>query len=143
MAAAVAGVLSGAPSTVHALATGHDPLDSVRAAASLVPGADRLPPLRRLMAGLVVHAALSLGWAGVLACLLPRRLPRRRAAACGAAAGLGIAAFDLGVIGRRNDAIRALPATAQVADHMAFGAIVGWVLGRAARATSAGRSAPG
>jgi hypothetical protein len=45
-------------------------------------------------------------------------------------AGLGIAALDLGVIGRRIPAIRALPQGRQWADHVAFGLTVGIVLRR-------------
>jgi len=45
--------------------------------------------------------------------------------------GLGIAALDLGIAQRRFPAIAALPRAPQVADHVAFGAIVGAVLGRA------------
>ena len=73
-----------------------------------------------------VHLALSLGWALVLA----RALPRRRPTLEGAAAGLAIAALDLGLLGRRLPAIRALPVLPQVADHVAYGAVVGAILGR-------------
>jgi hypothetical protein len=46
----------------------------------------------------------------------------------GALAGLGIAALDLGLIGRRFPRVRALPQLPQVADHVAYGATVGAVL---------------
>ena len=72
----------------------------------------------------LAHSALSIGWAAVLAGLLPRR----HTAAWGAAAGLGIAALDLGLVGRRLPAIRQLPVGPQVADHLAFGLVVGAVL---------------
>jgi hypothetical protein len=52
-------------------------------------------------------------------------------------AGLGIAALDLGVIGPRIPAIRALPQGRQWADHVAYGLAVGVALRlrrRAARA---------
>ena len=71
-----------------------------------------------------MHAALSVGWAEVLAAVLPRR----RTAVWGALAGLGIAALDLGLIGRRFPRVRALPQLPQVADHVAYGATVGAVL---------------
>ena len=87
-----------------------------------------------LLAAVPVHAALSLGWAGALA----RILPREREPLSGAAAGLAIAALDLGVIGRRVPAIRALEQLPQWLDHVAFGLAVGAVLrarrrGRVAR----------
>ncbi len=123
VAGAVAALLSGAPSTVHALATRRDPLEATLAAGSLL-----LPRERRaaalLAAAALVHGALSLGWAVVLAALLPRR----RTAAWGGLAGLAIAALDLGVVGRRVARVRALAPAPQVLDHLAYGATVGAVL---------------
>ena len=119
----LAATLSGAPSTVHALVRGRSPLEAALAAGAIVVGADR-PAAVRLAAAVPVHLALSLGW--TLA--LDRVLPARRGAAWGALAGLGIAALDLGVVGRRIPAIRALPPGPQVADHVAFGAIAGAAL---------------
>jgi len=119
----VAALLSGAPSTAHALVTGRSPIEGALAAGTLLLPRERRPvPL--LLAAVPVHLALSLGWAFVLAV----GLPRRRTAAFGALAGLGIAALDLGVIGRRFPRIRALPQAVQVADHLAYGASVGAVL---------------
>ncbi len=126
-AAAAAAVLSGAPSTFHAVWTGADPLEASRAAGTLLlPGEHRTD--RLLLAAAVTHAALSLGWAAVLAAVLP---PRRTLVA-GGLAGLGIAALDLGVAGRRLPRVRALPLAPQVADHLAFGLVVGAVLARRA-----------
>ena len=127
-AGAVAAVLSGAPSTVHALASGRSPLDAVEAAGTLLLP-DDAPPSARAAAGLVAHGAISLGWGVVLAAVLPRR----RTVAWGALAGLAIAGLDLGVLGRRWPRIRALPTLPQVADHVAFGALVGAVVSRAGR----------
>ena len=122
-AGAVAAVLSGIPSTVHALATGRDPLEATLAAGSiLLPEETR--PERLLAAAVPVHLALSLGWSVVLAGVLPRR----PSFAAGAAAGLAIAALDLGVAGRRFPRIRALPLGPQVADHVAYGIVVAAVL---------------
>lgn len=123
VAAAVAGVLSGAPSTAHALATGRSPLAAAWAAGVLLGR----PSLVR---GAVAHAAISIVWTAILAAALPRRTDPVAGAAEGAGAGLAIAALDLGVIGRRVPAIRELPAAPQVADHLAFGALVGLVLAR-------------
>jgi hypothetical protein len=129
VAAAVAAAVSGVPSTVHALATRRDPLEGAYAAGSLLlPRETRPAPL--LAAATAVHAALSAGWAVVLAAVVP---PRHRMLG-GMAAALAIAALDLGVIGRRFRRIRALPLLPQVADHLAYGAAVGAVLERRGRA---------
>jgi len=125
-AGAWAAVLSGAPSTVHAFVTGRDPLAATKAAGSiLLPGATRSLPL--LLAAVPVHLSLSLGWAVIL-----ERLGARGAAR-GAAAGLAIAAFDLGVIGRHFPRVRALSLGPQLLDHLAYGAVVGAVLGQRQR----------
>ena len=126
VAGAVAALLSGLPSTFHALVTKRDPLEATLAAGSLLlPSEERRVPL--LAAAVPVHVAISLGWALVLAAVLPRR---RGAVPFGAAAGLAIAALDLGLIGRRFDRIRALPVGPQIADHLAYGATVAAVLAR-------------
>jgi len=127
-AGAVAGALSGVPSTVHAVATGRSPVDALEAAGTLLLADDSLPSARAA-AGLVAHGAISLGWGVVLAAVLPRR----RSVLWGALAGLAIAGLDLGVLGRRSPRIRALPTAPQVADHVAFGALVGAVVSRAGR----------
>jgi hypothetical protein len=123
----VAALASGLPSTVWALRAGRDPLEASLAAGSLLlpdePGRGRL-----LAAAVPVHLALSLGWALVLAAALPRRPGPLR----GALAGLAIAAFDLGVVGRRLPRIRELPLAPQLADHALYGATVAWVLRRRA-----------
>ena len=130
-AAVVAGALSGAPSTLHALVTGRDPLAAARAAGALLLPRERRPAALVLASG-PVHGAISLVWALVLA----RALPRRHTPAAGALAGLAIAALDLGLIGRRIDPIRRLATGAQVADHVAFGVVTGAVLARRRRAHS-------
>jgi hypothetical protein len=126
VAGAVAALPSGLPSTLHALATGRDPLAATLAAGSLLlPGETRRG--RLVAAALPVHVALSLGWGVALS------LARVRGAAAGAAAGLAIAALDLGVVGRRLPRIRGLPLAPQVADHLAYGAVAGAVLRRRPR----------
>ena len=124
-AGAVAAAVSGAPSTLWALATCGDPLAATVAAGSmLLPDETRR---RRLLAAAVpVHLALSVLWGIVLSA----SLPRRRTAAAGAVAGLAVAAIDLGAIGRRFPRVRALPLLPQLADHVLFGAAVGRVLER-------------
>ena len=120
-AAAWAAALGGIPSTVHALATGRDPL-----AAALAAGSILLPRetsrAKLLVAAVPVHVALSLGWtlaldrAGV------------RTARAGALAGLAIGALDLGIAAKAFPRVRALPLGPQLADHAAFGAIAATLL---------------
>lgn len=139
VAGAAAAVLSGVPSTSHALASRSDPLEATYAAGALLLPRERRP-LALVAAAAVVHGALSLGWSAVLAA----SLPRRRTAVWGALAGLAIAALDLGLVGRRVARIRALPLAPQVLDHVAFGATVGAVLSaRRSRAARAARAGPG
>jgi hypothetical protein len=114
-AGAWAGLLSGLPSTLM----DRRPVETSRAAGTLL-GAPTLPR------ALVAHTALSFGWAAVLAEVLPERPKLWH----GAAAGLAIAALDLGIVGRRFPRIRALPPVPQVADHVAYGMLVAWALRR-------------
>ena len=124
-AAAVAAGLAGAPATAHALLTRTNPLVATRAAGTLLlPREQRAG--RLLAAAVVAHAALSLGWAVVLAAILPRR----RTAVPAVAAGLAIAALDLGVVGRRFPRVRALALVPQILDHVAYAVTVGAVLER-------------
>jgi hypothetical protein len=118
-------LLSGVPSTAVALWRGEDVLDGARAAGRIVlPRETRTPVL--LAAAVPVHLGLSLGWAAVLDAIDAGPLR-------GLAAGMGIAALDLGVIGRRIPAIRDLPQPRQWADHAAYGLTVGaWLRARAA-----------
>ena len=124
-AGAAGAVVGGVPSTVWALAAGDDPLEATLAAGSmLLPDEDR--PGRLFAAAVPVHLAFSLGWAAVLA----RVLPRRHTVAAGALAGLGIAALDLGLGRRFFPRVRELPLLPQLADHLAYGTTVGIILAR-------------
>jgi hypothetical protein len=119
----VAAAVSGAPSTLVTLARREDVLMSARAAGTLLlPRQRKSLPL--LAAAIPVHLAFSLGWAAVL----DRTLPPKNESITGTLAGLVIAALDVGVIGRRLPAIRALPQGRQWADHAAYGLAVGAVL---------------
>ena len=119
-AGVTAGLLSGIPSTAVCVVRGRDPLESTAAAgAMLLPHEQRQGVL--VAAGIPVHAAISLAWATVLTALLPAR----RTLWWGAAAGLAIGALDLGPLARPFPRIQALPRGPQIADHIAFGAIVG------------------
>jgi hypothetical protein len=120
-AALWAAALSGAPSTLHALATGRDPLAASLAAGSvLLPGETRHG--RLLAAAVPVHLGVSLAWTLVL------DRAGVRTGRGGAAAGLAIAALDLGLLGGRFARVRALPLGPQLADHAAFGAIAARLL---------------
>jgi hypothetical protein len=124
LVAGVAGaLLGGVPSTLWAVARGDDPLEATLAAGSL-PLPHETRRSRLLAAALPVHFTLSLGWA----CALERVF--RRGVVAGAVAGLGIAALDLGVAGRMFPRVRALPVLPQLADHVAYGATVAYVVGR-------------
>jgi hypothetical protein len=115
-------LLSGLPSTVHAIVTGGDPLLAARAAGTLIPGRRDRPDA---VAGAAVHLVVSATWLAVLDAIDRRH---RLGVLGGATAGLLIAALDLKVIGRRHPAIQALPQVPQWLDHMAFGAITGGLL---------------
>jgi hypothetical protein len=112
----LAAIVSGAPSTAYALATGRDPLEATKAAGAMVVG-ENAPAVVQVAVAAPVHLALSFFWASVLRRTLPRGL------GWGVAGGLAIAAVDLGVVGRRSPAIRRLPLLPQLADHALFGAV--------------------
>jgi len=115
----VAGTLSGVPSTTWSLLQGQDLLAPARAAGTVLP--DRLGR-SSLPAGVAAHAAISAWWILILTVLARRRDVD---SVFGAAAGLGIAALDLGIARRRYPAIAALDQVPQWLDHVAFGALAG------------------
>jgi hypothetical protein len=82
-----------------------------------------------LVAATLVHAGISVGWAILLAAVLPAQ----RTLLWAGLAGLGIAALDLGLLARSFPRVRALPAGPQVADHLAFGVAAGAVIARSRR----------
>jgi hypothetical protein len=114
---------SAVPSTSWSLLRGDDVLEGGRAVGVTIRPRERRTAALLLIAA-PVHVGISLTWAGVMTAVLPRR----RTPAWGVVAGLAIAALDLGVVGRRIPAIRALPQGRQWADHVAFGLVVGLVL---------------
>jgi hypothetical protein len=130
LAAGMAGaIISAFPSTTWTLLRRGDVLEGGRALGKvLLPREQRTLVL--LAAGAPVHLALSLGWAGVLAALLP---PHHEAA-LGLAGGVVIAGLDLVLLGRFFPEIQALPQGRQWADHAAFGLTVGAVLAATRRA---------
>jgi hypothetical protein len=128
-------VTSGFPSTTWTLLQRGDVWEGGRALGLVL-----LPHERRtavlLAAGAPVHLALSIGWAGVLAAVLPPRAEPL----LGTLGGLAIAALDLAVLGRLFPPIAALPQGRQWADHAAFGLTVGAVLRATRRAGRPPRS---
>jgi len=122
-AAAWAAALSGIPSTVHALATGRDPLQAALAVGSILLTAETRRG-RLLSAAVPVHLGISLGWTLVF------HRAGIRDVGHGAVAGLAIGALDLGIAARCFPRVQALPLLPQFADHAAFGAIAGLLLGR-------------
>ncbi|MEV4312523.1 hypothetical protein [Actinocrispum sp. NPDC049592] len=119
-AGVIAATASGIPSTVHALVTGRNVLAATRAAGTLLPGSK--PTIIR---GAVAHAIISTGWTTVIS---TANKHWKLGITGGAAAGLAIAALDLGIAAKRYPAVRALPQLPQILDHVAFGAILGGLL---------------
>jgi hypothetical protein len=124
VAALVAGTLGGVPSTLHAIATGRDPLEAIRAAGTVL-GRDDAAPARLLALGLLVHAAVSGTWALVLVPTLPRRAhPILVGGVLGAVIGGGARLLAA----RGFPRLAALPLVPQLADHAAYGALIGAVV---------------
>ncbi|MDP9441369.1 MAG: hypothetical protein M3P34_04150 [Actinomycetota bacterium] len=123
VAAVPAALLSGLPSTVHALVRRRNPLEAAAAAGALVAPREQRR-LRLVAYAIPVHMGISLLWS----LLLARVLPARSTLLFAVAGGGAIAVLDLGVIGRRLPPIRSLPQGPQVVDHLAFGALVGAVV---------------
>jgi hypothetical protein len=121
-AVVVAAVLSGVPSSLHALATRRSLLASTRAAGTLLGGST-------VPRGAAAHVLLSTGWTTVIATVLPRRRP----IAGGALLGAGIGALDLTLARRWFPAIARLPMWPQLADHVAFGALAAAAIERERR----------
>ena len=86
-----------------------------------------LPPGRPgFIRGAVIHFGISVACGEALA----HALPETHSVRWGAAAGLAIGVVNVGVIGRRFPAIRALPLIPQLADNLAFGAVFALVVDR-------------
>jgi hypothetical protein len=124
----LAAIFSGLPSTLDALVR----RGGVRAAAAYVYDTTRA--IGTLVApgrpGFARGALVHLGISAVCAEGLARALPRDPSLATGAAAGLAIGVVNVAIIGRLFPAIRALPLLPQLADNVAFGAVVASVLDR-------------
>lgn len=120
----VATVFSGLPSTVHALATGADPLEATRAAGAMLVSATAGTPVL-IAAAAVVHPLVSLFWTAVFGWLLPRR----QVALWAVAGSAAVALLDLRVIAPLLfPSVAALPFWPQFADHLMWGALLGGTL---------------
>ena len=124
----VATVISGAPSTLYALATGGDPGEATFAAGRML--VDSKSPVVLLAAAAVVHPVVSAFWAVVAGLVLPRRHTALWAMAFAAVVGM----LDLLFIAPRwFPEIAALAFWPQMADHLMWGACLGGTLDALAR----------
>jgi hypothetical protein len=136
IAALVAGITGGIPSTLFALLTKGDLLEATRAAgAMLISPHSHLVVL--LAAAALVHISVSFFWAALLAFL-----PRGHIILWCTLAASAIAVFDLRVVGRYFPEILHLPFWPQFADHLAWGFTVGAVLHWRLRRRSVGSTNP-
>ena len=126
IAGSVAALVSGLPSTLFALATGGDVTEATRAAgAMLIPASSSFREL--FLAAAVVHTAVSFFWAAILVLILPRA----RVMLWASVAALAIGLFDLLVIAPLFfPEVADLSLGPQMADHLMWGASLGWVLAR-------------
>lgn len=100
------------------------------AATLLLPTATS--PARRRWAGTALRALVAANWGAVLS----RWLDERHPVGHGVAAGIALAGFEYGLVGRRRPLIRDLPLLPQIADQVVFGAVAGAVLARCRRSAS-------
>ena len=124
----LATLLSGIPSTLHALATGGDPAEATRAAGAMLLSSET-DFSRLFAAAALVHVSVSLFWAIVLWLALPRTHTTLWVMFASAA----IALLDLLVIAPLFfPSVAALAFWPQFADHLMWGAAysVGLSLGR-------------
>lgn len=124
IAAAWAALLSGIPSTVYAVLADGDPMEATRAAGAMLISYEA-SDIELFMAAGLVHVAVTLFWAFILATVLPRR---HLVWWCVAAAAL-IAFLDVKLIARAVfPEVYELDFWPQFADHIAWGAAFGVAL---------------
>jgi hypothetical protein len=117
----LATLLSGIPSTLYALLTGGDPLEATRAAGAMISRPDSIA------AAALVHSSISLFWA----LLLWLVLPYRNTMLCALLASAAIAILDLKMIAPIFfPEVAALAFWPQFADHLMWGACVGFAFER-------------
>jgi hypothetical protein len=124
IAGGAATLLSGIPSTVHALVTGRDVTAATRAAgAMLIAPAASLPAL--FAAAALVHVCVSFFWAAILIRVLPRKAVLVWAILASAAIGW----LDLRLIATAFfPEVARLEVAPQIADHLMWGATLGVTL---------------
>ena len=123
IAALFAGIFSGIPSTLYAFFSGGDIYKATLAAGSILIGPNASFE-SLIVSAVIVHSSLSIFWATLLSVILPKRFIFVWAIVAAA----GIAILDLLIIGQMFPLIEALSFLPQLADHIAFGGIVGVVL---------------
>jgi hypothetical protein len=125
----IATLVSGTPSTLYALLTGNDMTEATRAAgAMLVSASSSMPVL--FLAAAVAHTSISFFWAAILV----RILPRRHVVPWATAAAALIGVLDLRLIAPAFfPEVANLDFAPQMADHLMWGASLGWVLARRGR----------
>jgi hypothetical protein len=98
------------------------PADAIQSALAATTAIGVLVPPGRpgLIRGVGAHVVIS----AAMAELLLQTLPDRHRVGVGAALGLLMGTVNVAIIGRRIGAIRELPLGPQLADNVAFGAIV-------------------
>jgi hypothetical protein len=120
----VATVFSGLPSTAHALFTDADPLEATWAAGGMLLPMSA-PPALLFMAAAAVHCSVSAFWTAVFGFLLPRRW----VVAWALANSAGVALLDLLLIAPLYfPSVAALAFWPQLADHLAWGVLLGATL---------------
>ncbi len=124
----MAALFSGLPSTVYALRTGGGFRSAVRYVYDATCAVGTLVPPGRpgFMRGAIVHLGISVALGEAFA----RTLPQRGSVVWGATAGLATGVVNVGMVGRRFPAIRALPIIPQLADNVAFGVLFAAVADR-------------
>jgi hypothetical protein len=119
----MATVFSGLPSTLHALATGGDPLEATFAAGRML--VDSTSGWILFGAAALVHGSVSLFWSLAAGRVLPRRHTAAWAVLLSAAIGL----IDLRLIAPAwFPEVAALAFWPQMADHLMWGACLGGTL---------------
>ncbi len=126
LAALLAGIIGGVPSTLFAVASGGNWLESINAVAA-VANAENLSFGWRICVATAIHFTISFVWTTALMAFLPQR----RALLWAPAAGAAIAVIDLLLLAPiLFPAVAALSFWPQLADHVVWGAAVGAVLTR-------------
>ncbi|MCK5405944.1 MAG: hypothetical protein KAJ37_00760 [Candidatus Krumholzibacteria bacterium] len=125
----LAGLVGGFPSTLHAIASGGNWLESINAIAAIA-NAEGLSFGWRVSVAAAIHFTISFVWASALIAILPQR----RTLLWASAAGAVVAVVDLLILAPvLIPEIAALPFWPQLADHVVWGVTVGAFAARAVR----------